>query len=65
MKLRLHGIGSEADGQSSDLSLPVVTKDALAGKPGEYDIGLANPPFGKMSNVTIVNKAGEQERNRC
>ncbi len=42
--------------------LPVVTKDALAGKHGEYDIVLANPPFGKKSSVTIVNEAGEQAK---
>ena len=54
MNLLLHGIGSE-----SDEDMPVVTKDALAGKHGEYEIVLANPPFGKKSSVTIVNEAGE------
>lgn len=58
MNLLLHGIGSE----SSESDLPVVTKDALAGKHGEYDMVLANPPFGKKSSVTIVNEAGEQEK---
>jgi type I restriction enzyme M protein len=58
MNLLLHGIGSEAD--ASDL--PVVTKDGLAGKHGEYDLVLANPPFGKKSSVTIVNEAGEQSK---
>ncbi len=43
-------------------TLPVVTKDALAGKHGEYDLVLANPPFGKKSSVTIVNEAGEQQK---
>jgi len=57
MNLLLHGIGSE-----SDEDLPVVTKDALAGKHGEYDIVLANPPFGKKSSVTIVNDAGETSK---
>ncbi len=61
MNLLLHGIGSEADGQISE-DLPVVTKDALAGKHGEYEIVLANPPFGKKSSVTIVNKAGESSK---
>src|SRR5579871_1003173 len=42
MNLLLHGIGEE-----SDENMPVVTKDALASKHGEYDIVLANPPFGK------------------
>lgn len=57
MNLLLHGIGGE-----SDSDLPVVTRDALAGKHGEYDIVLANPPFGKKSSVTIVNEAGEQAK---
>jgi type I restriction enzyme M protein len=57
MNLLLHGIGGD-----SDSDLPVVTKDALAGKHGEYDIVLANPPFGKKSSVTIVNEAGEQSK---
>jgi type I restriction-modification system DNA methylase subunit len=57
MNLLLHGIGSGADDE-----LPVVTKDALAGKHGEYDLVLANPPFGKKSSVTIVNEEGEQKR---
>src|SRR6185437_14054742 len=57
MNLLLHGIGSESDEQ-----LPVVTRDALSEKHGEYDIVLANPPFGKKSSVTIVNDAGETSR---
>jgi type I restriction enzyme M protein len=60
MNLLLHGIGgSEADGLSADTALPVVTKDALAGKHGEYDMVLANPPFGKKSSVSITNEQGE------
>jgi type I restriction enzyme M protein len=42
--------------------MPVSVKDALAAKHGEYDLVLANPPFGKKSSVTIVNEAGEQEK---
>lgn len=57
MNLLLHGIRSE-----SDEDMPVVTKDALARKHGEYEIVLANPPFGKKSSVTIVNEAGESSR---
>ena len=57
MNMLLHGIGGD-----SDTELPVVTRDALAGKHGEYDMVLANPPFGKKSSVTIVNDAGEQQR---
>ncbi|MDX2079952.1 MAG: class I SAM-dependent DNA methyltransferase [Terrimicrobiaceae bacterium] len=63
MNLLLHGIGgSGADGRNSEEELPVVTKDALAGKHGEYEIVLANPPFGKKSSVTIVNEAGESSK---
>jgi len=57
MNLLLHGIGSETGDE-----MPVTTKDALAGKHGEYDIVLANPPFGKKSSVTIVNDAGETSK---
>ncbi len=71
MNLLLHGIGGDDShltpslspkGGEGEGSLPVVTKDALAGKHGEYDIVLANPPFGKKSSVTIVNDAGEQAK---
>ncbi|HXB02027.1 MAG TPA: class I SAM-dependent DNA methyltransferase [Opitutaceae bacterium] len=55
MNMMLHGIGGESD----TIDLPVVTKDALAGKHGEYDLVLANPPFGKKSSVTITNEEGE------
>ena len=58
MNMLLHGIGDGADAAQ----LPVITKDALAGKHGEYDIVLANPPFGKKSSVTIVNEAGDQAK---
>src|SRR5438477_10198339 len=57
MNLLLHGIGGELEED-----LPVITKDALAGKHGEYEIVLANPPFGKKSSVTIVNDAGETSK---
>ncbi|HKO44426.1 MAG TPA: N-6 DNA methylase [Pyrinomonadaceae bacterium] len=57
MNLLLHSIGGE-----SEKDMPVVTRDALAGKHGEYEIVLANPPFGKKSSVTIVNEAGETSR---
>jgi len=57
MNLLLHGIGGD-----SEEDMPVVTRDALAGKHGEYEIVLANPPFGKKSSVTIVNEAGESSK---
>ena len=56
MNLVLHGIGSDAT------HVPVMVKDALAGKHGEYEVVLTNPPFGKKSSVTIVNEAGEEDR---
>ena len=56
MNLVLHGIGSDAT------HLPVMVKDALAGKHGEYEMVLTNPPFGKKSSVTIVNEAGDEEK---
>ena len=31
-------------------------------KHGEYEIVLANPPFGKKSSVTIVNEVGESSK---
>lgn len=47
MNLLLHGIGGKSDADMPlNNGLPVTTKDALAGKHGEYDI---NPPFGKKS----------------
>ena len=76
MNLLLHGIGDSGSGVSplnsgndqrrdaaaTVFDLPVVTKDALAGKHGEYEIVLANPPFGKKSSVTIVNEAGDSSK---
>lgn len=61
MNMLLHGI--DGLGGVTDTDLPVVGgKDALAAKHGEYDMVLANPPFGKKSSVTIVNEAGEQSK---
>ena len=57
MNLLLRGIGGEFEED-----LPAVTKDALAGKHDEYEIVLANPPFGKKSIVTIVNEAGKSSK---
>lgn len=56
------GRRSQTDATGATEELPVVTKDALAGKHGEYEIVLANPPFGKKSSVTIVNEAGESSK---
>jgi type I restriction enzyme M protein len=57
MNLLLHGIAGEAD----TTDIPVTTKDALAGKHGEYEIVLANPPFGKKSSVTITSEIANGE----
>lgn len=57
MNLLLHGIGSE-----KAIHLPVMTKDALTGRHGEYDVVLTNPPFGKKSSVTIVGEDGETSK---
>lgn len=54
MNLFLHGIGDDES--------PILVKDALGGKHGEFEMILTNPPFGKKSSVTIVNDAGEQEK---
>jgi type I restriction enzyme M protein len=60
MNLVLHGIGS-GPGQAADAAhVPVMVKDALAGKHGEYEMVLTNPPFGKKSSVTIVTEAGDE-----
>ena len=59
MNLLLHGIGGDADATD----LPITTKDALAGKHGEYDMVLANPPFGKKSSITIIGADGEQSKD--
>ena len=56
MNLVLHGIGSDAS------HVPVIVKDALAGKHGEYEMVQTNPPLGKKSSVTIVNEAGDEEK---
>jgi type I restriction enzyme M protein len=56
MNLGLHGIESDA------AHVPVVVKDALAGRHGEYELVLTNRPFGKKSSVTIVNEAGESSK---
>jgi type I restriction enzyme M protein len=62
MNLVLHGIGA-GPGQAVDAAhVPVMVKDALAGKHGEYEMVLTNPPFGKKSSVTIVNEAGDEEK---
>jgi type I restriction enzyme M protein len=57
MNLVLHGIGGDGTDE-----VPVLVRDALAGKHGEYDLVMTNPPFGKKSSVTIVNEAGDTSK---
>ncbi|MBI4556715.1 MAG: SAM-dependent DNA methyltransferase [Candidatus Hydrogenedentes bacterium] len=54
MNLVLHGIGGDDS--------PILVKDALAARHGEFDMVLTNPPFGKKSSVTVINEAGEQQK---
>jgi type I restriction enzyme M protein len=57
MNLLLHGIGTP-----TGLSL-VTVADALRADPGvRVDVIAANPPFGRKSSMTMVNEAGEAER---
>jgi len=57
MNLLLHGIGTP-NGKSL-----VTVADSLRGDSGlRVDIIAANPPFGRKSSMTMVNEAGEAER---
>ncbi|MGB7964555.1 MAG: class I SAM-dependent DNA methyltransferase, partial [Propionicimonas sp.] len=57
MNLLLHGIGTPT-GPSL-----VTVGDALRADPGvRFDLVAANPPFGRKSSMTMVNEAGEVER---
>jgi type I restriction enzyme M protein len=57
MNLLLHGIGTP-NGKSL-----VTVADSLRGDPGvRVDVIAANPPFGRKSSMTMVNEAGEAER---
>lgn len=58
MNLALHGVGAE-----DTRIVPIQVRDALSGKHGEYDVILANPPFGKKSSVTITSDDGEVSRD--
>lgn len=60
MNLLLHGIGPEAD---ETAPLPIVTADSLVDESETAaDVILTNPPFGRKSSVTMINEAGERER---
>jgi type I restriction enzyme M protein len=56
MNLFLHGINADPCPIQSGV-------DSLASDPGKrYSLVLANPPFGKKSSISIVNEAGEVEK---
>jgi len=42
--------------------LPPFDHPLVAGKHCEYEMVLTNPPFGKKNSVTIVNEAGDEEK---
>jgi type I restriction enzyme M protein len=55
MNLYLHGIGGDVP--------PITVADSLASDPGlRFDMVLTNPPFGRKSSFTVLNEAGEDER---
>lgn len=55
MNLYLHGIGGEES--------PIEAGDSLIADPGDrYDLVLTNPPFGKKSSITIMNREGGAAR---
>jgi type I restriction enzyme M protein len=60
MNLYLHGIGPDA---TSDHDPPIATDDALRDEPSTHaEVVVTNPPFGKKSSITVVNDAGESDR---
>lgn len=53
----LHGVDAD-----DTAIVPVQVRDALSGKHGEYDVILANPPFGRKSSATITSDEGDVSR---
>ncbi len=57
MNLYLHGIDADPCPIKSGV-------DSLASDPGErFSVVMANPPFGKKSSISIVNEAGDLEKD--
>jgi type I restriction-modification system DNA methylase subunit len=57
MNLYLHGIDADPCPIKSGV-------DSLASDPGErFSVVLTNPPFGKKSSISIVNEAGDLEKD--
>ena len=50
-----------AIGGDADAPVPILVKDALGAKHGEYEMVLTNPLLlEKKSSITIVNEAGDE-----
>jgi type I restriction enzyme M protein len=66
MNLYLHGIDPGPGKAGDPYPCPIRSGvDSLLSPPGEQDkcsLVLTNPPFGKKSTITIVNEAGELEK---
>lgn len=59
MNLFLHGIGPDDDEQEP----PIKTDDSLRNEPDEHvEVVITNPPFGKKSSITVINEAGEADK---
>jgi len=59
MNLFLHGVGPDDDSKDP----PIKTDDSLRTEPGEHhNVVITNPPFGKKSSVTVINEAGEADK---
>lgn len=59
MNLFLHGVGPDDDEREP----PIKTEDSLRNEPDAHaNVVLTNPPFGKKSSVTIVNEAGQTDK---
>lgn len=65
MNLYLHGIDPGATKAGAPDRCPVVSgADSLATDPGDrFSLILTNPPFGKKSTITILNDAGDLEKD--
>jgi len=59
MNLFLHGIGPDDDEKEP----PIKTDDSLRNEPDEHvEVVITNPPFGKKSSITVINEAGEADK---
>ena len=59
MNLFLHGIGPDDDKRPP----PIKTDDSLRNEPAVHvEVVITNPPFGVRSSITVVNEAGEVDK---